>query len=242
MKKMYYKILNQTLCFSDGFTIPNVLRKYEDRGSTTYDILLSCQCNEIFSTVYGIHYLPTNSVNHIFFSQKDPCQFLCISKEDYSKLYFGLQKDCPEESFMELFMTGFYSFVSKKQTLLMHASAVSYKGNGIIFTAPSGTGKTTQAELWRRYRNATILNGDKVFLKQELDGIYAWGSPWRGSSIYHENQNVKLKAIIVLEQSSENSITKLDDLELLEKVVPHVFFHNEMKYVSKLFGSFWIKF
>ena len=106
----------------------------------------------------------------------------------------------------------------------MHASAVSHNGKSIVFTAPSGTGKTTQAELWAKYKGATILNGDKVFLKREEDGIHAWGSPWNGSSQYAENTSAPLRVIVVLEQAEENSIRKLNGFEVLEYVVPHVFF------------------
>jgi hypothetical protein len=103
---------------------------------------------------------------------------------------------------------------------------VEYQGQSIVFTAASGVGKTTQAELWAKYKDAVILNGDKVFLKQEEDGIHAWGSPWKGSSPYAENASAPLRAIVVLEQAAENSIRKLEGLEVLERVVPHVFFPN----------------
>ena len=106
----------------------------------------------------------------------------------------------------------------------MHASAIAYGENAIVFTASSGVGKTTQAELWAKYKNAKILNGDKVFLKQEEDGIHAWGSPWKGSSPYASNESAKLRAIVVLEQAKENSIRKLTVMEAMQHFVPHVFF------------------
>lgn len=129
-----------------------------------------------------------------------------------------------DEAIQELILVGFYSYMSLRQTLLMHASAVSWNGQGLVFTAPSGTGKTTQAELWARYKGAKILNGDKVFLKQEADAIHAWGSPWKGSSPYALNESAPLKAIIVLRQAKENSIRRLTTLEAMELFVPHVFF------------------
>ena len=79
--------------------------------------------------------------------------------------------------------------------LLAHASAVEYEGEAVIFTAPSGSGKTTQAELWNRYLKARILNGDKVFISREEDGFYAYGSPWAGSSPYRENHGAPMRAV-----------------------------------------------
>lgn len=176
---------------------------------------------------YGIEYIVPKQkelIKALFFSQKDREHYLYSSEDDYSKLHMHVNKNCSEEIFLELLITGFYSYMSNKDTLLMHASAVEYNGKGIVFTASSGVGKTTQAELWAKYRNARILNGDKVFLKQEADGIYAWGSPWKGSSPYACNRSAKLKAIVVLEQAEENSIYKLNVFESMKYFVPHIFF------------------
>lgn len=232
MDTLYYKILNQTCRINYDLNDEKLLMKYKIEPQLTADVSLDCQYTDSFSaflnsvqksSVYGVRYFLTDTAKHNFVSQKDSRHLLYIEKDDYSHLNFRLHKNCSDETFLELFMIGFYSYMARKETLLMHASAVSYKGNAIVFTAPSGTGKTTQAELWQKYRNAQILNGDKVFLKQEKTGICAWGSPWKGSSEYAENQNAPLRAIVVLEQSGENKIRRLNGLEILEKVIPHVF-------------------
>ena len=175
---------------------------------------------------YGIGYLSEQNkkIKNVFFSQKDRGQMMYTCDEDYSEHTLQIDDTCTKEILSELFMVGFYSYISLETALLMHASAVEYQGKSIVFTAPSGTGKTTQAELWAQYKEATILNGDTVFLKREDDGIHAWGSPWKGSSPYAENTSAPLRAIVVLEQAEENSIQKLEGLEVLEYVVPHVFF------------------
>lgn len=176
---------------------------------------------------YGIQYITQPnliSTKQMFFSQKDKTHFLYPETEDYSKLCLTYDGTFQEDVALELFAAGFYSYMSKKQTLLVHASAVKFEDQGIVFTAASGVGKTTQAELWAKYKNATILNGDKVFLKQEEDGIHAWGSPWKGSSPYARNESAKLRAIVVLEQAEENSIRKLSVMESMQYFVPHIFF------------------
>ena len=176
---------------------------------------------------YGIQYITQPnliSTKQMFFSQKDKTHFLYPETEDYSKLCLTYDGTFQEDVALELFAAGFYSYMSKKQTLLVHASAVKFEDQGIVFTAASGVGKTTQAELWAKYKNSTILNGDKVFLKQEEDGIHAWGSPWKGSSPYARNESAKLRAIVVLEQAEENSIRKLSVMESMQYFVPHIFF------------------
>lgn len=146
--------------------------------------------------------------------------------DDYSELHLQLDSSCEKNTISELLIAGFYSYASLQSALLLHASAVFCNGKNVIFTASSGVGKTTQAELWQKYRNATVINGDKVFFTKESDKIVAWGSPWNGSSPYAENIGAEAAAIIILEQAEENSIRRLSGMEVLEKLLPHVFFPN----------------
>ena len=94
----------------------------------------------------------------------------------------------------------------------------------MIFTASSGTGKTTQAELWEKYKNAEILNGDKAVLDCSETGCMLWGTPWKGSSSYAVNEKVPLKAIVVLAQGSKNEIRRLEGDEAVSAFFSHVFF------------------
>ena len=108
-------------------------------------------------------------------------------------------------------------------TLFMHASVVDVGGNGIIFAGCSGVGKTTQAELWQRYKGADIINGDKAFVRYADSGFYACGCPWKGSSEYCLNTKTALKGIVVLRQANENRITRLDAAKAIELFMPHIF-------------------
>lgn len=126
---------------------------------------------------------------------------------------------------IELFLTGFYSYAAQHNMMLIHASAVKYRDKAILFTAPSGTGKTTQAELWRDVVNAEIINGDRVFIKSAGDDnkLYAWGSPWSGSSPYIVNDCAEIEAIIVLEQAQENLLQRLDAREAMMQLSANSF-------------------
>lgn len=232
MMRTDFQILNQRLCFKNVLKYLSAFHEFESSYEEYPDIQLNCEAEHLLSTelckenlpsLYGISYLSAGEKTLVFFPQNDTKHFLRVNREDYSNWQLTMQEDCSDVCFMELLMAGFYSYISLKDALLMHASAVSYQDQAIVFTAASGTGKTTQAELWQKYREAVILNGDKVFLKQETDGIHAWGSPWKGSSPYSENKSAVLNAIIVLEQAEENAIRKLSGLETLEKVIPHIF-------------------
>ena len=175
---------------------------------------------------YGIQYLSRNSCKNskqIFFYEHKARAILSVENDNWTKFNIHIHEG-QKNTLQELILIGFYSYMSFHQTLLLHASAIDYNGKSVVFTAPSGTGKTTQAELWMKYRGAKILNGDKVFLKQEADAIHAWGSPWTGSSPYGLNSSAPLEAIIILKQAKENSIRRLDILEAMAEFLPNVFF------------------
>lgn len=99
------------------------------------------------------------------------------------------------------------------QAFLLHSSFISWQNNGILFTAPSGTGKSTQADLWKKYEDADIYNGDRTIIRK-IDGkYYGFGSPYAGSSGIYRNESVPIKAIVVIEQGPDNVIRRLHGRE-----------------------------
>lgn len=104
------------------------------------------------------------------------------------------------------------------QQFLLHASFVIYNDTAIVFSAPSGTGKSTQADLWARYEGAEIINGDRVLLMNHNGQWYACGFPICGSSPYCLNKKAPIKAIIYLGKSPENMIKRLDAAEAFRKL------------------------
>lgn len=119
--------------------------------------------------------------------------------------------------------------LSTRYVIELHASLIDVNSKGIMFLGPSGIGKTTQAELWMEYRNAEIINGDMVFVKQERDCFLGCGSPWHGSSRYCLNKRVPLAALVILKQSPENSIRRLMGFEMVSEVMNSVFFPSWYK-------------
>lgn len=117
-----------------------------------------------------------------------------------------------------------YAHVVKRGFLQVHSSLIAYQGQGILFLGPSGIGKTTQAELWNRYRGARILNGDLAFVQMTETGAVGYGTPWHGSSPYCENDQVPLIAGVVLKQDTENRIRRLTGFELVSEVAGSIFY------------------
>jgi hypothetical protein len=105
----------------------------------------------------------------------------------------------------------------------MHAAAINYNEKGILFTAPSGTGKSTQAKLWQRYKQVEILNDDRPIIRRSDGQWYVYGTPWSGSELHILNKSGPLSAIIAIRQSTENSIRRLNSKEALAYVMPRCF-------------------
>ncbi len=110
-----------------------------------------------------------------------------------------------------------------KKAIIMHASFIEVNGSAVLFSAPCGTGKSTQAELWRVHRNAEIINGDKAGVYFKDNKVFAGGVPFCGTSKICKNKDLPLKAIVLLSQGKENSVKRLTGLEALQKVVSNIY-------------------
>ena len=96
-------------------------------------------------------------------------------------------------------------------TILFHGSCVSVDGEGYLFTAKSGTGKSTHTRLWREAfgSRAVMVNDDKPLLKIRENGITAFGTPWDGKHRLSNNISVPLKAICILERGEQNELQRI---------------------------------
>ena len=89
----------------------------------------------------------------------------------------------------------------------LHASAIVCEGEAYLFSAPSGTGKSTHTALWRkRFPESYILNDDKPVIWPREKEITVWGTPFAGKTNLQVNCEVPLKGICFLKQGRENQI------------------------------------
>lgn len=119
----------------------------------------------------------------------------------------------------------------------LHSSFIRWKERGILFSAPSGTGKSTQANLWEFYRKAEILNGDRSMIRKLDTGWTAFGSPFAGSSSIYRNESAPVGVIVVLRQAKENAVEKLNEAEAFrylysEMVIPKWHMEAHQKIIS----------
>ena len=121
-----------------------------------------------------------------------------------------------------------WSSVSLAQLLLpqnaffIHSSFISINGKAVLFSAPCGTGKSTQAALWEKHRGAEVINGDKAGIIVE-NGVYACGVPFCGTSGICKNKIFPLGAIVLLSQAKTNSIKRLGGAEALQGIMQNIY-------------------
>ena len=111
-------------------------------------------------------------------------------------------------------------------TFLFHGSAVSVDGAGYLFTAKSGTGKSTHVRLWRELlgKRAVMVNDDKPLIHVKEDGTaIVYGTPWDGKHRLSNNIAVPLKAICILERAEENHIVSITETEAMPMLIQQAY-------------------
>lgn len=117
---------------------------------------------------------------------------------------------------------------------VFHGAAIEYDGSAYLFTAPSGTGKTTHINLWHKYLGdkVDVINGDKPIISVDKTST-VYGTPWAGKEGYQRNASAPLKAICILKQGKENKITKLEVAEAVNHLMRQVYLPSDPSALSK---------
>ena len=144
---------------------------------------------------------------------------------------------CVSNLHNSFFHIGFESILIHCNRLCLHAACVDTSLGGLLFSGPSGIGKSTQANLWYEHRDAKHINGDRPILSEEGNKWLAWGSPYAGSSKCHVNENCPVTAIIMLQQAKECCIRRLSVPEAFRAVWSGVTIHTwDKDFVQRAFA------
>lgn len=131
---------------------------------------------------------------------------------------------------------GFYSELLHFNGLMIHASAVLYDGGAYLFSADSGTGKSTHTQLWRKAfgEQARILNDDKPAVRIVGGKAYAYGTPWSGKTDWNINEKAPLKGICFLERAKDNSIKRVEAGDIISDLLRQTIRPREQENMDKL--------
>lgn len=110
----------------------------------------------------------------------------------------------------------------KRDSLILHCAYIKYHGKAILFSAPSETGKSTQANLWEHYRGSRIINGDRALLRKEGGRWSACGWPVCGTSEICNNENTPVRAIVMLSQGKTNQVIRLSPLQAFTQLYAQI--------------------
>ena len=162
------------------------------------------------------------------------CRYLCRNgadtpafviswTPDYAQVEILLSASQPHPQLslqdLEYVYTGimFHNRFSTLGGCSLHSSALAWRGQGIAFSAPSGTGKSTHTGLWKERfgDDVVIVNDDKPMLRFEEDGVYMYGSPWSGKTALNVNCRVPLRAIVFLERGESNTVRPMEPVEAM---------------------------
>lgn len=118
---------------------------------------------------------------------------LCPAREEY------LEFVCAYRKIAEV-LPDYDAFV-------FHGAVITKDGGSFVFTAPSGTGKTTHIKLWlEAFPDSWVLSGDKPIIRKANGRFFACGTPWLGKEMMGSRSIRPLTAIGILNRGVENEI------------------------------------
>ena len=121
-------------------------------------------------------------------------------------------------------------------TFLMHGAVVAVGDKAWLFTAPSGTGKTTHINLWLdNIPGSYVVNGDKPLIHIG-DECTVYGTPWAGKEGMNRNVGVKLCGIVILNRGAENHIEKVPMTQILPTLIQQCYRPNNKLELEKTLG------
>ena len=149
--------------------------------------------------------------NYTPLTEKDGCQVACLLRKNQKHtLYYPVNKwDYYSQELHLLHLIGIEEVLIRHQALLLHSSVVKLGEHTVLFSGPSGIGKSTQAKLWETHLGAKIINGDRCVIRKKENAFWGSGSPWCGTSGIYSNEQAPIKGIFILKQASVNRVRRL---------------------------------
>ena len=179
---------------------------------------MCCDVNVLYSAteVYCADYVSDDEAEGVITTTPEDIDFeraQCIREAQIEGIPYVERSNTQLE--MIAIQRNFAEMLFSRDTLLFHGSVIAVDGMAYLFTAKSGTGKSTHTRLWREMlgERAVMVNDDKPFLAVTDRGVIVYGSPWNGKHRLGANVAVPLRAICILTRGEQNSITEIRPAE-----------------------------
>ncbi|MBQ9679270.1 MAG: hypothetical protein IJV48_01115 [Ruminococcus sp.] len=127
-------------------------------------------------------------------------------------------------------------YIIDKDGFFLHCSCLKFRDEAIIFTAPSGTGKSTHAALWRRHfgDEVVMINDDKPLVREKDGRFHIYGTPWNGKHGIGTNTEAPVRAIVFLRQALENTAEPVSPIEGLTLLLQQTVLPSDKAKMSTL--------
>ena len=171
-----------------------------------------------------------------YFSDKMPLLTIAPSDSDLSETQavfdrtdaaLGYPKYRREEAFLEIntIHSALAEALLSYDVLLVHGSSLCMDGQGVVFVASSGTGKSTHARLWRETYGDRVwmINDDKPMIRIKDGQAFIYGTPWNGKHGLSRNASAPLKAVVSLERDSSNHIGPMSRQDAYPLLIKHAY-------------------
>ncbi|MGN1168260.1 MAG: hypothetical protein ACI4S2_17740 [Lachnospiraceae bacterium] len=143
-------------------------------------------------------------------------------EERHDGYYIFINPVLTQEAYMYFVAMMLEKVLLESNALIFHSAYTVYGNEAILFTGPSGIGKSTQADLWVKYRDSKIINGDRSVLQKKNNIWNACGFPICGTSKISEDEDYPIRAIVYLKQGKENKLQRLKGLNAFRSVLGEI--------------------
>lgn len=129
-----------------------------------------------------------------------------------------------------------YVVMERYDAFFFHCSSIAVDNQAVMFTAQSGTGKSTHRNLWLKVfgDRVTVINDDKPVIRK-VDGVfYVYGTPWMGKEGFGSNIRVPAKALCFLSRAEKNSIGPIDTMTVIGKMFNQTVRPNDFTRMNNL--------
>jgi hypothetical protein len=215
------------LCYDPDINIPINFLKFEQTDGITeyrYEIMISDELSipegNLIARREDILIFRFKDLESRLIGMKGSSDYYASYQEISDKLArITIRIDKLEGLHIDPIFSSLFAFERRlviRNSLIFHCAYLCHQEEAILFSAPSGGGKSTQADLWEKYQNGKIINGDRAVLRKISGNWITEGWPVSGTSGICQNISMPVKAIVMLSQSTDNQVRKLTKREAVQ--------------------------
>lgn len=158
-------------------------------------IIMDCEdtyvlLNPTAESIFEIHILKSGNTGIVFYQDSEQAK---------------------EEIFHCIRMIYLYTAMKHGRYAIHSVSVLNDDNTAVLFSALSGTGKSTHAGIWERVYGIKTINGDLNLLGIREGKPVVYGIPWCGTSNIYSEKTYDLKGIVLLRRDKEDVIEELSE-------------------------------